>query len=130
MRDLKFRIYCDPYDDINKRMFYDGIWFDDDGWYIENGWYYLDDLMFDNWLEEPCKCKVMQFTWLLDKNWKEIYEGDIYHQGDSRILYIVEWLDTGLKGRQNWNKSTAWISHFQSDIEVIWNIYESPDLIK
>lgn len=73
---------------------------------------------------------LVQFTWLLDKNWNEIYEGDIYHQGDSRILYIVEWLDTGLKGRQNWNKSTAWISHFQSDIEVIWNIFESPDLIK
>ena len=111
MRDLKFRAWDKIENKMKQPRNWDFIW-----WHAPSNW-------------KDCY-EIMQFTWLLDKNWNEIYEGDIYHQGDSRILYIVEWLDTGLKGRQNWNKSTAWISHFQSDIEVIWNIYESPDLIK
>lgn len=73
--------------------------------------------------------EVMQFTWLLDKNGKKIYEGDIYNQWDKNILYVVEWIDTWLKGRQIWNKSYAWISHFQPAIEIIWNIYENPELL-
>lgn len=81
------------------------------------------------WFERVDPDTVWQFTWLLDKNGKEIYEGDIYHQWDKRILYIVEWLDTGLKWRQNGNKSTAWLSYFNKDIEIIWNIYENPDLL-
>lgn len=90
---------------------------------------YITSNIIEKQMELVSTDTVWQFTWLNDNNWKEIYEGDIYHQWDSRILYIVEWLDTGLKGRQNWNKSTAWILYFQSDIEIVWNIYENPDLL-
>lgn len=77
----------------------------------------------DNWI-------VMQFTGLTDKSGNDIYEGDIYHQGDTTIKYVVEWIDTGLKGRQVSNKSYAGIEHFRNKIEVIGNIHEHPDLLK
>jgi uncharacterized phage protein (TIGR01671 family) len=73
---------------------------------------------------------VGQFTGLLDKAGKEIYEGDIYHQGDENILYVVEWHDSGLIGKQNKSTSYAGISYWRNEIEVIGNIYQTPELLK
>lgn len=74
--------------------------------------------------------EVMQYTCLKDRNGKEIYEGDVYHHGDHRIKYIVEWHDTGLLGRQIGSLSYAGITHWQEVIEVIGNIYENPNLLQ
>lgn len=62
---------------------------------------------------------LMQFTGLLDKNGKEIYEGDIlrglgkvyFHQGKFCVEYGEEW---------------GWIS---KNAEIIGNIYENPELL-
>ncbi len=75
-------------------------------------------------------CEIMQYTNLKDKNGKEIYEGDIFHIGDEKIKYIVEWHDSGLKGRQYNNKSYVGIDHWHLDLEIIGNIYENPELLK
>lgn len=74
--------------------------------------------------------EFMQYTGLKDKNGKEIYEGDIFHIGSKKILYVVEWIDCGLKGKQIKNKSWIGLDYWKDDIEVIGNIYENPELME
>ena len=74
--------------------------------------------------------ETMQYTGLKDKNGKEIYEGDIYHQGDKNILYVVVWHDTSFIGKQLKSSSYAGLTYWLDRIEVIGNIYDNPDLLK
>jgi len=107
MREIKFRIW-----DINARK-----------WLKSFNTNLLD-------IHEFNLAKIMQYTGLKDKNNKEIYEGDIFHIGSKKILYVVEWIDCGLKGRQIKNKSWIGLDYWKDDIEVIGNIYENPELLK
>lgn len=107
MREIKFRIW-----DINARK-----------WLKSFNTNLLD-------IHEFNLAKIMQYTGLKDKNNKEIYEGDIFHIGSKKILYVVEWIDCGLKGRQIKNKSWIGLDYWKDDIEVIGNIYENSELIK
>jgi len=73
--------------------------------------------------------EIMQYTGLDDKNGKEIYEGDIYHQGDPNIKYVVIFNDCQFVGSQIGNKSLAGLTYFKDGIEIIGNIHENPDLL-
>ena len=70
----------------------------------------------------------MQFTWLFDKNGKEIYEGDIvkvYDNDIAKIVFekcIIVWKT---KSHDYMLCNMEW-----SDFEIIWNIYENPELLK
>jgi hypothetical protein len=77
--------------------------------------------------------ELMQFTGLLDKNGKEIYEGDI-------IEYDQQWWSSGdgkLKEVVTFNSDASY-AHFSAgdwtvepeEVEIIGNIYENPELIK
>jgi uncharacterized phage protein (TIGR01671 family) len=71
--------------------------------------------------------KLMQFTGLLDKNGKEIYEGDVLWGH-----YFVEWLSednfNGYYAVKNGNPKHYVALPYYPDLEIIGNIYENPEL--
>ena len=75
---------------------------------------------------------LMQFTGLIDKNAKEIYEGDIcivYLQDGLREIMVVKWDEGSCGFRFNGSDGGFWrITH--TPIEVIGNIYENPELLR
>lgn len=125
MREIKFRAW----DGKHNRMIYDDILV-----------YHEDGRLFsgisdpnEDW-SEP---QLLQFTGLLDKNGKEIYEGDILNALMHPGRYyryrnvFVEYLD-GCFQFLNVNDSTDgyyWFDINPKDCEVIGNIYENSDLL-
>lgn len=80
--------------------------------------------------------ELMQFTGLLDKNGKEIYEGDILHNTEHGHKFIIQW---GISGESYAGWAGNWLGKdfisplFNSPLEnceVIGNIYVNPDLLK
>lgn len=130
MKELKFRAYD------GKRMAY----FDIDGLLdLCSLDYYVGNLNprkgggMPSLLVDECE-PLMQYTGLKDKNSKEIYEGDIYKlyqfcgqdfDGDDKYLvkkYVVKYAKGVCSIGFNF------LSH-HSNIEVIGNIYENPELL-
>lgn len=127
-RTIKFRAW----DKDRKRMVQGGLSFD-----YENQIHEEENIGVNNLYgaesEQIEEFELMQFTGLLDKNGKEIYEGDVLTM--LNINYLVEWNDK--KGR--WNFYNPILSHpsywgltagQMKRCEVIGNIYENPNLLK
>jgi len=120
MEEIKFR----SWNERLKKFFYfkDGRYFSDIKCELTN-------CVSERICEEFKWGNAQQYTGVRDKNSIEIYRGCILHMGDKKILYIVEWSDTGLKARQARNRSYAGIEYHQKWIEVIGSIDENPELL-
>lgn len=98
-------------------------------YYTTNEIAYTDDGSWD-----VVKVKDLQFTGLLDKNGKEIYEGDVVRCANSSMpLLYIRWKD-GDSGFCA-SDATKWFNFmldgsFALGVEIIGNIYENPELLK
>jgi uncharacterized phage protein (TIGR01671 family) len=137
MREIKFKLsyWTDERQDTEK-----------EGWIISQGIKLVDffngnedqfDFSDGGYLQfqdvdwDLDKYEWLEYTGLLDKNGKEIYEGDIVKDGN--YVGVVEW-GVGRAGfiATGGNQSMAMTTRFGSkakDCEVIGNIYENPELI-
>ena len=83
---------------------------------------------------DPFTLPLLQFTGLRDENGKEIYEGDIitsrlypFQDGYTHDVYFK---DGDFRLRWTMFRLSEMFEHTHTDIEVIGNIYENPELLK
>lgn len=97
--------------------------------YFENG--LPDDRDLDNFVFE--EIELMQSTGLVDKNGKEIFEGDIVKM--SKDVYseptyyeVVRHRGGAYRLESKQHGCELWLRH--TDCEVVGNVYENPELLE
>lgn len=117
-RPIKFRAW----DTKNKK------WLKDEDFLVSPQYGGVFEWFFDGGTSRTAlsDIEIMQFTGLLDKNGKEIYEGDILtgnyvvrYEGGCFVVQLSK-SETG---------AVAWLL-YRRELEVIGNIYENPELIQ
>ena len=116
MRAIKFRAW-----DIDNQCFrYDFT-------------YPTDTLLGEDINQMPYNTLVMQYTGIRDKNEVEIYEGDIVREPNGRFPIISEIVYYPPSFRQigkTTNRVVECLNCRTFRLEVIGNIYQTPELLK
>lgn len=132
-RVIKFRLRVEN-KVVGYEKWYEGKWSEERGhWLARPCWLYSKDGEY--WNPEYIYHTVKDaFTSLLDKNGKEIYEGDILKETNDPMVVKVEWNDGAYwfcyNERNRWTRD--WIRTQIDDKwewEIIGNIYENPELL-
>lgn len=79
--------------------------------------------------------ELMQFTGLLDRHGKEIYEGDLLKTRERdaihrHLVYEVVWVGVGFQLKPNDRGYESQVVTSGVDLEIIGNIWENPELLK
>jgi len=119
-REIKFRIWSR----IQKIMNYPKKFVLDFDWFGVTTQHYLDDsspneypmINYENLI-------IMQFTGLIDKNGKEIYESD------TNGTWIVFFKNGCFKIKSKKGNTLGLLSNYVNEFEVIGNVYENPELL-
>ena len=118
MREIKFRAWDKKENILMTSMVYD--------WCLCFGFApELPTTVKTNW-DNP-NLLLMQFTWLQDKNWVDIYEWDIVRDEDywyNQMNYEVEFYEWRYGAFYDYEQFLGW-----KVFTIIWNIYENPELI-
>lgn len=89
----------------------------------------IDGFSFD-------EMELVQFTGLVDKHGKEIYEGDIIQRSTIKVPLLVRWNQKEAKfdvakDPDNFNATVIWYTQLiEEEYEIIGNIYENPELMR
>lgn len=119
MRTIKFRAWDKQYKQLGMVTHLDFI---------------TNELDHDKNLSEPKSTEhfeLMQFTGLLDKNGKEIYEGDIVKPftDDGNLAQVIFLNGSFVLATQKKDGSYLIWNYMESEVEIIGNIYENPELL-
>lgn len=110
MRTIKFRGKTCGKD---SRWIYGYLFHNGQFWYIQEG-------IISHGVEEE---SIGQFTGLLDREGKEIWEWDIVKHGNGTIQKVIWIKCETFSGIQI-------LGHGASNLEVLGNVYEHPELLK
>lgn len=130
MREIKFRAW----DTLNKIMVYEMFMFRKAESYdnVQTDYVYYNEFRdFEDGIARPCE--IMQFTGLLDKNGREIYEGDLIKTHDEIVkVYFNEAMacfDIEYDGGDTEPLVQPMGEWVEQSNEIIGNIHENPELI-
>lgn len=86
-----------------------------------------EDGIIHEWWAKVSRESVGQYTGVVTGDGIKVYAGDVFHLGDSNILYTVVWNDSGYIGKQNKSSSYVGLRVWKDDIEVIGKEYDFED---
>jgi len=117
-RAIKFRAW-----DKEEKMMFD---FDLDD-IFEDGKKNTEDQSYADYMKGTI---IMQYTGLIDKNGKEIYDGDIFTDKKWYVVKAKIEFENGMFGWWSDGREEFIPLNDCKEIEVIGNIYENPELLK